>query len=797
MIPQTRRPLRSAFSARSTMKPATRLCAVIAALTPFGYIANAQTTITWANAGTVANTASNWVGTPTLANSVSTGNIWTFSNVGAGNNSVSFTSNRSVVGVVFDVNANAYSIGAGGFTLSIGANGITNNSTTAQVITSAISVGNSQSWTTVAGGNLTTDTAVLTTSGTSRTLTIAGAGTANIGALTFTSGQTGVGSLTVTSTGATNLNGNNTYAGTTTMNATGGVLSLNGDNSGAGGAVTISAGTVKLGHNNALGSTTLGTSVTSGAVLDLNGRTVGAETLSLSGTGISSTGALVNTNASSASLSGAVTLGANASIGAGNITLSNIGESGGSRSLTKVGSGTLTVSGTSSYSGGTTISDGTLNITGGNNAGGLFTLSGANGPVLKLSNVNALASSATLFGASSAVNTGTVDLAAAGAYTLGSYTGNNMKFTASSGNSTSLTFTNNSTVTSGSSGGRTITNGDANLAILFSGSLDISSSTAGNGVTFAGAGSTTVNGAVFNGSGQLRTLDKSGAGTLTLNGDNSYGGNTTINGTGMVLINGNTSASTGAVNVGSSATLGGLGTVGGAVTLSSSSSIGSTGNTLALASSLTTTGTNTLNASSTVNVAGGTTISAGTFNVNGTLGSALTVNSGATLKGNGAISGAATINGVLAPGASPGILSFDSSLTLGGNTTMEINGTTRGTQYDGINTTGLLTYGGTLTMSFGAPASAGTTFDLFQIGGGSTGSFSNVSIAGSYTLTSLTNSSGIWTGDDTTNLLSFAFDQSTGDLVISAYSAIPEPSTFAAIAGLGVLGLGTTRRRRT
>jgi autotransporter-associated beta strand protein len=709
----------------------------IAALAPLCTVATAQTTITWANVGTVANTASNWVGTPTITNSVSTGNIWTFSNTAPGNNSVSFTSARSVVGIVFDANANVYSIGSGGFVLSIGGTGIANNSTTAQAITAAISVNNSQSWTTVAGGTLTTDTAVLTTTGSNRTLTIAGAGTTNVGALTFTAGQTGVGSLAVTSTGTTSLNGNNTYAGTTTMNAVGGTLALNGDNSVAAGAVTITAGTVKLGHNNALGSTALGTTVASGAVLDLNGRAVGAEALTLSGTGITSTGALVNTSATGASLGGTVTLNANTSIGAGNITLGNIGESGGARSLTKVGSGTLTLGGTSSYTGGTTISDGTVHITAGNSAGGQFTLSGANGPVLKLSNVDALATSATLLGSSSAANTGTVDLAVAGAYTLGSYTGQNMKFTASNGSPTSLTFTNNSTVTSGTAGGRTLTNTDANLSLVFGGTLDISSSTPAVGVIFAGAGNTTVNGAIFNGIGQTRTVTKNDAGILTLTAENTYGGDTTISGGKLSL-----------------------------------SGAGSIANSPVI----------TNNA---------------TFDVSAVTGGNYTLGSGQTYKGSGTTIGNLTINGAFTPGTSPGLAIFNNNLTLAGATTMEINGNTRDTLYDGVNTTGLLTYGGTLTMSFGAATTAGTTYDLFQIGGGgSTGSFSGVSIGGSYSLPALTNNSGIWTGNDVTNLLTFTFNQGTGDLVISAYSAIPEPSTFAALAGLGVLGLVATRRRR-
>ena len=51
------------------------------------------------------------------------------------------------------------------------------------------------------------------------------------------------------------------------------------------------------------------------------------------------------------------------------------------------------------------------------------------------------------------------------------------------------------------------------------------------------------------------------------------------------------------------------------------------------------------------------------------------------------------------------------------------------------------------------------------------------------------NGSGLWTS----NTGGWSFDQSTGQL---ALSAVPEPSAFAALAGLGALGLASQRRRR-
>lgn len=69
----------------------------------------------------------------------------------------------------------------------------------------------------------------------------------------------------------------------------------------------------------------------------------------------------------------ALTLNSNLQVGnasTNNLTISGgVGESGGSRSITKTGSGGLTLSGTSSYSGGVFVNEGTLNISKATSAG--------------------------------------------------------------------------------------------------------------------------------------------------------------------------------------------------------------------------------------------------------------------------------------------------------------------------------------------------------------------------------------------------------------------------------------------
>ncbi len=194
---------------------------------------------------------------------------------------------------------------------------------------------------------------------------------------------------------------------------------------------------------------------------------------------------------------------------------------------------------------------------------------------------------------------------------------------------------------------------------------------------------------------------------------------------------------------------------------------------------------------------GATTVSAGTLLVNGSTAasSAVTVASGGTLGGSGTVNGATSVSsgGTLAPGNSPGLLTFGSNLTLasGSNSVFEINGTTRGTTFDAVNVAGLTTYGGTFTLTFGSTIADGNSLNLLALTGGSAGGLNYVTATGSYT-GNFSNSSGVWTL--TSGSQSLTFTESTGNLAFAA-SAIPEPSTYAALAGLAVLALSPPPRR--
>lgn len=210
------------------------------------------------------------------------------------------------------------------------------------------------------------------TTASAKTLTIGtGGGNGSYGGV-IADHSSGTGTLALTKTGAggETLTGANTYTGLT----------------------TISAGFLNIQNATALGTTAAGTTVSSGAALQIEGNiAVGNEALTLNGGGISSDGALRNISGDNtyaggitlasastiASDSGTLTLGGGIGnggfvatfIGSGNITESGV--ISGSGGVTKTGAGTLTLSNTNSYLGNTTINGGILSVSSNGNLGGL------------------------------------------------------------------------------------------------------------------------------------------------------------------------------------------------------------------------------------------------------------------------------------------------------------------------------------------------------------------------------------------------------------------------------------------
>jgi fibronectin-binding autotransporter adhesin len=344
------------------------------------------------------------------------------------------------------------------------------------------------------GGNVTLGTGTLTI------------GSNNSSPAAYAGIISGTGGVTKSGTGTLILSGDNSYSGVTTVAA--GRLSL-----GAAGGTT----------NTPLGTTAGGTSVTSGATLNLNGFTLGtAESLTLNGTGIAAAGALSNTSASAVTYSGLLSLGSAASILAstGAINLTNTGTITGATfgltlrgtiggtlasiigtttgTLTKADSGTWTLSGSSTYTGITTISAGTLKLGASGTAPNspLGTVAGStlvsNGAALDLNGFTlATAEPLTLNG---------TGIAAGGALTNSSVTAVTY--------SGAITFVSAASIV-GAAGTIAITGTpvSSNIAITLGGA-------AGGSFTSAIAGA--------------RTVTKAGAGTWTLSGNSSYTGATTI-----------------------------------------------------------------------------------------------------------------------------------------------------------------------------------------------------------------------------------------------------------------------------
>lgn len=149
-----------------------------------------------------------------------------------------------------------------------------------------------------------------------------------------------------------------------------------------------------------------------------------------------------------------------------------------------------------------------------------------------------------------------------------------------------------------------------------------------------------------------------------------------------------------------------------------------------------------------------------------------------SLSGAGHYRGNFALLGSFSPGNSPAAITFDGDLLFGPGhqLTMEIGGTTPGTGYDTLNVTGQLSFGGSLNIAFinGFIPAPGNSFQLFTA----------TSFGGSFAQVTF-NSFGnyVW---DTSQLLSSG---------LITLSSIPEPSSFAALAGLAA-GVSVFQRRR-
>ncbi|EDH3269727.1 fibronectin-binding autotransporter adhesin ShdA [Salmonella enterica] len=318
--------------------------------------------------------------------------------------------------------------------------------------------------TTISGGTLTADHVDSLGTG-----AVANSGVLQVGEGELENTLSGSGSLVKTGTGELTLSGDNTYSGGTTI--TGGTLTADHADSLGSGDIDNS-GVLKVGEGD-LENTLSG----SGSLVK-----TGTGELTLSGGNDYSGGTTI--------IGGTLTADHADSLGTGAVANSGVLQVGegelentlsGSGSLVKTGTGELTLSGDNSYSGGTTIIGGTLTA---DHADSLGTGAVANSGVLQVGEGEL---ENTLSGSGSLVKTGTGELTLSGDNTY--------------------------------SGGTTIIGGT--LTADHADSLG-TGAVANSGVLQVGEGELEN---TLSGSG---SLVKTGTGELTLGGDNSYSGDTTI-----------------------------------------------------------------------------------------------------------------------------------------------------------------------------------------------------------------------------------------------------------------------------
>ncbi len=699
------------------------------------------------------------------------------------------------------------------------------------------------------------------------------------------------GTLTKQGSGTFTLSGVNTYTGVTTVSA--GTLALGASNALADASkVTVNGGTFDIGtfsdtvaevlltEGSITGTTGVLTSTTnydvrSGLVSAILGGTVGldkstAGTVTLSGTNtytgtttisagtlalsggtaledlgqvilsVADANLTLNASETVGSLSGVagttVTLGANTLTAGGNDgTTTYAGVIDGTGGLTKIGSGTLTLSGENTYTGATTINAGTLTL-------------GAAGGVIADSSAVTVANGTTFNLANNSETVGSI--AGAGLITLGSATltaGGNDSSTTFSGVisgtgaltkegtgtltlSGTNTYTGTTTVSAGSlalSGGTALedlgqvilSDAGADLTLNASETVGSLSGVAGttvtlgaNTLTAGGNNGTTTYAGVIGGTGGLTKI---GSGTLTLSGANTYSGTTTVSAGTLALGVSNSLANDSELLVnGGSFSIGTFSDTVNEVHLTEGSITGTTGVLTSLTNydlrmglvsailngtaglDKTTAGTVTLTGANTYT--GATTISAGRLDVNGSTaaGSVVSVQNTATLGGTGTVFGTVNVQsgGTVSPGTSPGVLNTTIVNFLGGSTfAIDIGGTTPGnlaTNYDQLVVAGnnrVTNLGGAeLVFALSAPPAAGggQVYKIID----STGTMARV--AGTFKYRGITLSDGdTLTVDRSIFRINYNPRGAAGDVILTAVPATTQ-ATLSADGTLTITDIG-------
>jgi fibronectin-binding autotransporter adhesin len=601
------------------------------------------------------------------------------------------------------------------------------------------------------------------TTGTTRSLTLSNSANSWSGGLTITDGGTGFADVAPVRLGASEVIPNGAGKGDVAINAAMTPLDLNGFNETINGLTAntaagyvdnraaSTAAVLTVGDNNAT-TTFQGGLRNSGSNASLALVKIGTGTLTLSGSSSFSGGTTIRT--------GAITVSSTAALGTGGIVLSGST----SRPTLNLGADvtgvTMTLDGTlqrpviNATGSGTRTWNGSVVLTGTATADGapqfvsdsvpmtiLGTITGSNGGQgLLFRGPNAAAT----LGATVSIGSSSFTKADSGRWTITS-AGNQWGTTTISGGAlraginNALPTTTAVTLGSGFNAALELNSFDVEIGSLSGGATDGTVTLGSGRLTFGGANtSTTFSGVISGSGGRIRKI---GTGTQTLSAANTYTGDTTIS-AGILAL-----ASAGSIANSSVITIGDAGSSGAILDLTAK------------------TGTFTFGVGQTVSGIG-----------------TIDIGAGKTV----------AILGTLAPGNSPGLLSITGDLLLGAasTTVMEIDGLVRGTGYDASGVSGLLTYGGSMNLTFGSLFADGASFDLFDFAS-QTGDFSSIIASGSYSATLASNGSGVWTGL-AANGQTLTFTQSDGVLT---FLAVPEPTT-ATCAAIGFMLVGWSMRRR-
>jgi autotransporter-associated beta strand protein len=446
----------------------------------------------------------------------------------------------------------------------------------------------------------------------------------------------------------------------------------------------------------------------------------------------------------------------------------------GSQGLTKSGTGTLVLSGTDDYSGGTNITQGRLRAASNSalGSGTVTVTAGAglelNGNISLSNTLNLNGTSAIVLNASNNTLSGTINVqtdsrigSSAGANTLtlsGTLSGSANLELFNLGSTTTITNDNSATF-SGRIWAERITVALGNGKALGTGTFLLGVNDQGSGIRSTDTTARTIANA-FAIIGSANSTYNFGSSTGSVNGDLTF-----TNGTAMDLAGNNSSIAKFQVYNRTQFDAGFTGS-GKGITMQ--------------------TGAGTLVINGNSDYTGATTVNAGTMLINGTKSGAgaVNVNSAGTLGGIGTISGATTVTGgTLAPGQSPGTLTFTGNVSLDANSILGFDLDATDQAVGGgvndlivLNSAGsTLTLDGTLNVT-SAPLGPGT-WRLLNYSGSLVDNGLSI---GTLSLAPDT-SAEIVTGGGQVNL------------VVSG-TAVPEPASLGVLA-LGGLALLARRRR--